>query len=210
MTDPWKLRTDDGLTLEAEWAAPPDGTAPWAAVVLCHPHPQHGGSMRSIVISALFDALPPAGIACLRFNYRGVGASEGTYGEGIGEQLDARAAVDAVERVTGGALPLAVVGWSFGGDVTLAGADTRARALVAIAPPLRFAAKFAGLASDSRPKLVLLAANDEVIDNAAARELAPTWPNTELDEVVGASHYFIGRTDAVTAKVQSFVEATLR
>lgn len=205
MTAHWQLHTDDGLTLEAEWATPPAGVAVRAAAVLCHPHPQHGGSMRSIVISALFDALPQAGIACVRFNYRGVGASEGTYGEGIGEQRDARAAADAVEQIVGDAVPLFIIGWSFGGDVTLASADPRARALVAVAPPLRSPDRFAALAHDRRPKLIVLAANDEVIDNDVARQLAPTWPTTSIEEVIGASHYFVGRTDVLVGKVLAFL-----
>src|SRR5687767_6561224 len=78
--EPTTITTDDGLTLEAE-LAPADRT-PRAGMVLCHPHPQYGGSMRSLVISALFDALPAAGVTCLRFNFRGVENSEGFYDEG--------------------------------------------------------------------------------------------------------------------------------
>ena len=57
-------------------------------MVLCHPHPQHGGTMRSIVIGALFGALPHVGVTCLRFNFRGVERSEDAYDDGHGEQLD--------------------------------------------------------------------------------------------------------------------------
>ena len=62
------LTAEDGVVLEAE-RAPAEGTSR-ATAVLCHPHPQHGGTMRSIVVSALFEALPPAGVTCLRFNFR--------------------------------------------------------------------------------------------------------------------------------------------
>src|SRR5262245_3008926 len=67
------LTAGDGVTLEAE-RAPAEGPSR-ATAVLCHPHPQHGGTMRSLVISALFKALPPAGVTCLRFNFRGVEGS---------------------------------------------------------------------------------------------------------------------------------------
>jgi alpha/beta superfamily hydrolase len=207
VSEPWKIRTEDGLTLEAEFAAPPAGVTPWLACVLCHPHPQHGGSMRSIIISSLFEALPAAGVACVRFNYRGVGESEGSYGDGIGEQVDARAAIDTLLRSWEGHIPpLAVVGWSFGADVTMALADPRAAALVAIAPPLRTPDRVTGLVIDPRPKLVLIAANDEVIDNTPARTLAPTWPNTTVEEIPGASHYFVGRTDRVISQVLEFLK----
>ena len=86
------LHTSDGLNLEAEWAKPETSHA---TVVLCHPHPQYGGTMRSIVISALFEALPAHGIACLRFNFRGVENSEGVYAEGRDEPNDVLAALAA-------------------------------------------------------------------------------------------------------------------
>lgn len=207
MTEPWRFRTDDGLTLEAEFSAPADGTQHRATAVLAHPHPLHGGTMQSIIISELFRVLPAAGVSCLRFNYRGVGNSEGTYGEGVGEQIDLRAAIDALLRATGSDLPLISVGWSFGADVTLTTADPRARAIIAITPPLRFAARFAHLAEDPRPKLVVLAGSDEVIDNAIPEAAMPTWPNTELCVVPGASHYFIGRTNRVCDAVIGFVDA---
>ena len=85
------LQTTDGVTLEAERAVPAglaDATSR-ASVVLCHPHPQYGGTMRSIVIGALFDALPAIGCTVLRFNFRGVERSTGTHDEGRNELLDA-------------------------------------------------------------------------------------------------------------------------
>src|SRR5580698_11345571 len=66
------------------------------AVVLCHPHPLYGGTMHSAVVVAIARLLADKGgerVATLRFNYRGVGASEGRYGEGLGEVMDARAAL---------------------------------------------------------------------------------------------------------------------
>ncbi|HEV2309774.1 MAG TPA: alpha/beta hydrolase, partial [Acidimicrobiia bacterium] len=71
---PVMLVTEDGHTLEGELATAEDARV---AVVLCHPHPTYGGTMRSIVISALFAALPEAGVTCLRFNVRGVEGSGG-------------------------------------------------------------------------------------------------------------------------------------
>ena len=75
MAEARSIHTSDGVALEAEFAAPTDAPTR-AAMVLCHPHPQYGGTMRSIVISALFEALPRAGVACLRFNFRGTDAVE--------------------------------------------------------------------------------------------------------------------------------------
>src|SRR5262249_7618921 len=86
------LRTADGLVLAGEVSAPAGARA---TAVLCHPHPEYGGTMRSIVTSALFEALPEHGIACLRFNFRGVENSEGEHSKGTDEPLDVVAALDA-------------------------------------------------------------------------------------------------------------------
>src|SRR5574341_1683819 len=88
------LDVDGQVVLEAELAAPALDAR--AAMVLCHPHPLYGGSMRSIVISELFRALPARGVACLRFNFRGVEGSSGTHDEGRAERADALAAIDAL------------------------------------------------------------------------------------------------------------------
>ena len=106
------LTTPDGLSLEAELATPE--RAPRAAAVLCHPHPQYGGTMRSIVIGALFDALPAAGITCLRFNFRGVERSTGAHDDGHGELLDVRAALATLAEGRAGDEPVVLAGWSFG------------------------------------------------------------------------------------------------
>src|SRR5258707_7100836 len=93
MTEPLSFTAADGVVLEAELARPPAGDAPRAGMVLCHPHPQYGGTMRSIVISALFEALPRTGVECVRFNFRGVEHSPGQYTNGDPEGLAALAPV---------------------------------------------------------------------------------------------------------------------
>ena len=93
----------DGVVLEGEYRSAT--TDPRAVVVLCHPHPQMGGSMRSVVISPLFDALPALGYSCLRFNFRGVERSTGEYGEGATEPADVVAAIDEVAPAAAG-IPL--------------------------------------------------------------------------------------------------------
>ena len=81
--------------------------------------------MRSIVISALFDALPDAGYSCLRFNFRGVEGSAGAHGDGATEPDDVRAALDdAIDLTVDGGIT-AIVGWSFGADMALSVADPR-------------------------------------------------------------------------------------
>jgi alpha/beta superfamily hydrolase len=201
-TKPITLHTNDGVALEGEWAAPDD---PIAVAVLCHPHPQYGGSMRSIVTSALFEALPRLGIAALRFNFRGVENSAGEHGDGKTEPLDVVAAVDTARDLSGA--PLVVIGWSFGADMTLSVPDARIAAWEAIALPLRFRPSDAydAVTHDARPKLVVLAAHDEFRTPAEIEAAAADWTNTRVEVIAGASHFFVGRTDRVVDLTADFV-----
>jgi len=200
-----KLRTTDGVMLEAETRGPDD---PIARVVLCHPHPQYGGTMRSIVVSALFDALPQLGIACLRFNFRGVEGSAGEHGEGRDEPLDVLAALDAAcELPAPRRGPVVVVGWSFGADMALSVVDDRLAAWVGIAPPLRFRpfADYDDVADDARPKLLVLAAHDEFRAPVEIESEVASWANTRVEVIAGASHFFVGRTEKVVEITGGFV-----
>src|SRR5262249_4803311 len=159
MATPHKLTTADNVTLEAEIATSQSATR--CGVVLCHPHPQYGGTMRSIVIGALFDALPQLGVTCLRFNFRGVERSEGAHDFGNLERVDVETAVSALAvRLPRGA-PLILTGWSFGADMALSVRDERVSAWMAIAPPLASVHDLGGLVIDPRPKLLALAQHDE-------------------------------------------------
>ncbi|HEX2050233.1 MAG TPA: alpha/beta hydrolase, partial [Actinomycetota bacterium] len=110
------LRSDDGLALEAAIDEP--GRPPVAAVVVCHPHPRMGGTMDAPLLLALRDALVARSWAVLRFNFRGVGASEGEASDGIAEVADARGALAEARRRWPDA-PLALAGWSFGAAVAV-------------------------------------------------------------------------------------------
>ncbi|MET0894827.1 MAG: alpha/beta hydrolase [Acidimicrobiia bacterium] len=206
--EPTSCSTSDGLTLEAELARP-DGPVR-AATVLCHPHPQAGGTMRSIVIGALFDALPLAGAAVLRFNFRGVGESHGTHDDGRGERLDVIAAIERLDREIDPSIPLLLAGWSFGGDLALATVVDRVAAWFAIAPPLRIVPDFSAVAADARPKLVALADRDTVIDTPSVAATVQAWTNTRVETVTGASHYFVGRTDPLVALATAQIDTLTR
>jgi alpha/beta superfamily hydrolase len=204
MTEPIELKTADGVTLEAELSIP--AGPPRCGIVLCHPHPQYGGTMRSIVISALFDALPARGVPCLRFNFRGVQGSEGTHDFGNLERVDAETAVAALgERLPPG-VPLILTGWSFGADMALSVRDPRVDAWMAIAPPLVVVHDVDGLAADPRPKLLALAQHDEYRDPAEVTEIAERWANADVLVVGGASHFFMGRTERLVEVAGGFVD----
>ncbi|HEV3352398.1 MAG TPA: hypothetical protein VG076_05715 [Acidimicrobiales bacterium] len=195
------LKTSDGLALEGELAVPDE---PWGAAVLAHPHPQYGGSMRSIVISALFSALPESGVAALRFNFRGVEGSEGSFDDGRGERHDIVAALDVIHPITEG-LPLVLAGWSFGADTSLSVVDERITAWFAVAPPLRREGDYPA-ATDPRPKLVAVPEHDQFRSPSSARPILSKWTNTEVEVVKGADHFLVGRTDKAVALFLSFAK----
>ena len=117
----------------------PDEPAHAPGLVLCHPHPLHGGDMENNVVRAFAAAFGAAGFAVLRFNFRGVGKSTGRYAEGVGEQGDAKAALTWIAAQPGvDTARLFLAGYSFGARVTLAVASTdpRVAGFIAIAPPI--------------------------------------------------------------------------
>jgi alpha/beta superfamily hydrolase len=131
------LDTSDELRLEARLAVP---QKPTAALVICHPHPLMDGSMSSSLIPAIQRRAKAAGMAALRFNFRGVRRSEGRFEGGLGEQKDVTAALDLMrERFP--QIPLRLAGWSFGSLVGLAAAaGTEVDRLVLVAPPVSVSA----------------------------------------------------------------------
>jgi len=199
---PFLMTTSDGLRLEAEAAVPDQ---PRAAVLLAHPHPLHGGSMRSLVTSELFRTLPGHGLAVVRFNFRGVGQSEGTHGAGVDERLDVTAGLDAlVERAPG--VPLLIAGWSFGADVALTVVDERLAGWFLVAPPIRVVRlDTMAAAHDPRPKRLAVPEHDEFRPPESATEVTADWVNTRIDVVAGADHFCAGRTDKVATLLLDFV-----
>ncbi len=103
--------------LEALLEEPEEG-APRFAALVCHPHPQHGGTMHNKVVYRLARGLRKAGAVVLRFNYRGVNLSEGVYDHGIGETEDARACLEWL-RSRYPHLPAMIAGFSFGSRIAL-------------------------------------------------------------------------------------------
>jgi uncharacterized protein len=103
--------------LEALLEEPEDQT-PRAAVLVCHPHPQHGGTMHNKVVYRIARGMRRAGFVVLRFNYRGVNLSEGEYDRGAGEIDDARAALEVL-RSRYPDLPFSLAGFSFGSRIVL-------------------------------------------------------------------------------------------
>ena len=186
-----------------EWPAEGDiaGT-----VVVCHPHPQHGGTMHNKVAHTLARAFTRSGFAALRFNFRGTEDSEGRFDEGVGEVDDALAAIDWLEERMPG-YPMWLAGFSFGAAIAVRAALVRdVHGLVSVAPAVsRFAS---GLDSQPRcPWLVLQGDEDELVSvDETLGWLNELEPGPELQVLEGAEHFFHGRLMDLRNAVTSFVE----
>jgi uncharacterized protein len=169
------------------------GTEAKAMAVVCHPHPLYGGTMDNKVVVTVARALHEIGVCTVRFNFRGVGASAGSYNEGRGESEDAQAVADwALQRWPD--LPLISAGFSFGAFIALKLALARAAAhLITVAPAVsRF--DFSLLPHPGCPWTVVQGDADEVVPTADvvnwAQRLSPP-PSIHL--VPGAGHFFHGK-----------------
>lgn len=206
------ITSRDGLSLEAALDAPDD---PRAVLVLCHPHPQMGGTMNAPLLLAVRDELVARGWAVLRFNFRGIGSSEGVAGTGVDEVADAGGAADyATESFPG--LPRAIAGWSFGGGVAirLAAQDGGFVGCAAIAPAVEAKPGIvAGLPSPAElglrvPLLVVVGANDKQVSPDACS----AWGETAGGEVVrvsGANHFFWAKYEQLSKIVGDWLDDRL-
>ena len=175
------------------------------AVVVCHPHPLYGGTMDNRVVFRSAKAAVNSGWAALRFNFRGVGKSTGTYDHGEGEKDDVRAALDFL-AARYPELPLALIGFSFGARVGLeiGVVDPRVVALIGLGLPLALH-DFDFLAANPKPTLLLSGSLDEYCPPDKLEELAGRLPaSTAVRTIDGVDHFFGTDLDPVQSYVSRF------
>ncbi len=203
------IHTPDGLALRAELLDPrPAGSAPPSvAAVICHPHPLHGGNMHNHVVATLFADLPDQGVPAMRFNFRGTSGSEGRHGGGVDERLDIVAAIDAVtERYA--AVPVLLVGYSFGALVALAVDHPAVAGWLAIAPPLAMADGLRPTAADDpRPAVIVAGTDDEFTTAEEMARLTADWRNTTVVPVAGERHFLAGAAGRLRSEAKAFVDS---
>jgi len=183
----------------------PGGTEVVGAAVVCHPHPQHGGTMHNKVAHTLARAFVRSGFETLRFNFRGTEASEGEYDDGIGELDDALAALKWMrERHPAG--PFWLAGFSFGAAIAIRAATSiEVNGLVSVAPAV---SRFANDMADQPecPWLVVQGDEDELVDiEETLAWLNALDPGPEVLVVAGAEHFFHGRLTDVREAVMGFI-----
>ena len=179
---------------------------PRAVAVFGHPHPLHGGTMHTKALYQAAKAMPRIGVGALRFNFRGVGRSGGTFDAGPGEREDFRAAISFVhERYPD--LPIWAAGMSFGSWIamTTGAEDSRVSLLLGIAPPVdRY--EFDNLKTCTLPKFIIHGESDELIAIKEIRKFYAQLPEPkELVTIEDANHLFEGKTSLVGEAVEDLL-----
>ena len=179
---------------------------PRAVTVFGHPHPMHGGTMHTKALYQAAKAMPRIGVASLRFNFRGVGRSAGTFDSGAGEKDDFRAALSFAETRFPD-LPIWSAGMSFGSWIamTVGAEDARVSLLLAVAPPVdRY--DFDALKTCTLPKFIVHGESDELISIKEIRKFYAQIPEPkELVTIEDANHLFEGKTSLVGEAVEDLL-----
>jgi len=179
---------------------------PRAVAVFGHPHPLHGGTMHTKALYQAAKAMPRIGVAALRFNFRGVGRSAGTFDAGGGEKEDFKAAIEFVsDRFPD--VPIWAAGMSFGSWIamTVGAQDSRVSLLLGIAPPVdRY--DFDVLRTCNLPKFIIHGEEDELISIKEIRKFYSQIPEPkELVTIEFADHLFEGKTSLVGDAVEELL-----
>ena len=184
------------LELEGIIASPQDpGAREVPAVIVCHSHPMLGGNMNDPVVAAVCQTTVREGMVALRFNFRGVGDSQGDFTNGKEEHNDIKSALNVMRHwpaVHGGRV--ALVGYSTGATIILDGLRhlKRASSLVLVAPTLG-ALRSRRFNRDKRPRLVIAGSNDRVSPSLEIQRILDDCRGpVQFHEVVGADHSMRG------------------
>jgi len=180
----------------------PEDRAPREAALICHPHPQHGGTMHTKAVYRIARGLRRAGAVVLRFNYRGVNLSQGTYADGEGELDDARAAL-AYLRGRYPGLPYTLAGFSFGSRIILrlGCAEPGARRLIAAGFPSRYRDR-TFLEGCTVPRIFVQSTHDEFGPVPEIQEIVGALPEPKrLVLVESQDHFFAGALDKLEEEI---------
>jgi uncharacterized protein len=199
--------------LEGRYSPGKSPTAPIALIL--HPHPQHGGTMNNKVVYQLYNAFAERDFSTLRFNFRGVGRSQGSYDRGEGELSDAASALDWVQTINRNARSVWVAGFSFGAwiGMQLLMRRPEIEAFISVAPPANML-DFNFLAPCPASGQIIHGAADEIVPEASVAKLVTKLSSqrgVKIDYriVPGAGHFFSEHLDILNEHVEDYLDLAL-
>ncbi len=176
-------------------------------LILCHPHPQFGGDMHNRVITTALGSAHQEGFSTLRFNFRGVGESGGSYSEGIGEKEDVRAAIGYLgSRLNNSGSPILVLGYSFGAWVGLPVAveDERVKRVVAVSPPLEMF-DFGFFKGCRKKKLIIAGDRDLYCPSLVLKKWFEQLKEPKILTIIeGADHFYSFHANLLIQPLREF------
>ena len=196
--------------LEGRYHPAQEPNAPIALIL--HPHPQFGGTMNNKVVYNIFHVFVRRGFAVLRFNFRGVGRSQGAFDDGIGELSDAASALDYLQTMNPNASSCWIAGFSFGSwiGMQLLMRRPEIQGFISVAPPAD-KYDFSFLAPCPSSGLIVQGDKDEIVEPAASETLAMEIQakraiTIDYELIKGGDHFFTGRQDEMTAVVEKYLD----
>jgi len=174
-------------------------------VVVTHPHSLYGGTMYNQVVETLVEVYQEKSFSTLRFNFRGVGGSEGSYDEGKGEQEDVRSALEYMHKR--GKRDVDLAGYSFGAWVNAKMNDTHSLCdrIVMISPPVAFL-DFSFLSFNPKIQLVIAGGRDDIAPADKITNVINTWNSkAHLEVVEGADHFYTGKISSLKSILSRFI-----
>ena len=192
------------------------GTQPNAPIALMlHPHPQHGGTMNNKIVYSLYHNFAQRGFSVLRFNFRGVGRSQGVYDRGEGELSDAASALDWLQTYNPNASQCWIAGFSFGAWIGMQLLMRRPEisGFISVAPPAnRY--DFTFLAPCPASGLVVQGAADDIVPQESVKKLVDKLSHQrgitiDYRLVEGANHFFTGQIEEMIGHVDDYLDKAL-
>ena len=202
-----------GLEFEGIVAQPEELSGTLPAVVVCHPHPLRGGSMDNNVVLSLAYSLVDQGFATLRFNFRGVGNSQGQHTEGESEHQEVLGALNLMKAWPGvDGRRLGLAGYSFGASVILGSASLqkKAKALAMVSPSLR-ALESTPLKTNNRPSMIITGDRDNLVQSEQLQSCLDSFTHPPACHIVaGADHFWAGYENQMSSPVEQFFLGNLK
>ena len=200
--------------LEGRYSGAPDDTSPIALIL--HPHPQYGGTMNNKVVYNLYQSFVQRNFAVLRFNFRGVGRSQGEYDGGTGELSDAAAALDWLQSFNANARACWIAGYSFGAWISMQLLMRRPEisGFISVSPPANMF-DFTFLAPCPASGLILHGSRDETVPeedvaNLAARLKQQRGIEIDYRKIPGATHFYEDKHERLIKEVSNYLDDALK